>query len=288
MKKVGIIGSTGMIGRPVTNALIKAGFEVTVLVRNTEKAKSFFGGSVNYVQGDVKNMADIRKFVNGLEFLYLNLSVAQQSAAHDFQPEREGMDNITAVARESSIKRIAYLSSLVHLYGGQNGFHWWAFELKSNAVKKIKSSGIPYAIFYPSTFMESFDKGAYRQGSFIALAGTSKFKMFLIAAADYGKQVAKAFELNQGNQEFVIQGGEGFTADEAAKYYKRHYRKSKLMVVKAPLFLLRFAGKFNRKFAYGARVIEALNNYPEKFEADATWSILGKPDLKFIDYINAG
>ena len=41
-KKITVIGATGMIGIPVTNELINAGFEVTALVRNVEKAKQIF------------------------------------------------------------------------------------------------------------------------------------------------------------------------------------------------------------------------------------------------------
>lgn len=277
-----------MIGRPVTHAFIDAGFEVTVLVRDVEKAKHLFGDQVHYIQGDVQDLPVIKRFVTGLDHLYLNLSVAQNSQEHDFQPEREGIDHILTAARESAVRRIGYLSSLVHLYEGQNGFHWWAFQLKSEAIHKLRSSGIPYSIFYPSTFMESFDKGAYRQGNFIALAGTSRFKMFLISGGDYGKQVVKAYELDNGPQEFVIQGEEGFTADEAAHFYKKHSGKAGLVVVKAPLFFLKLAGIFSRKFNYGAQIIEALNNYPEKFEAGETWKTLGKPRTKFIDYIHAG
>lgn len=277
-----------MLGRPVTRAFTDAGFEVTVLVRDIEKAKHLFGDRVHYVRGDIQDLSPLKRFMAGLDGLYLNLSVAQNSGKNDFQPEREGLDHILTAARESPVRRIGYLSSLVHWYEGQNGFHWWAFELKSKAVHKLRSSGIPYSIFYPSTFMESFDKGAYRLGNMIALAGTSRFKMFLISGADYGKQVVKAYELDQGNQEFIIQGEEGFTADEAAGFYKKHYGKAGLMVVKAPLFLLKLAGKFSKKFDYGARIIEALNNYPETFGAGETWEILGKPQTKFIDYIHAG
>ncbi|MBX2953561.1 MAG: NmrA family NAD(P)-binding protein [Leadbetterella sp.] len=286
MRKIGIIGATGMLGIPVTQVFMEAGFEVTVFVRDIEKAKRLFGDRVQYIRGDLQDMAALRHFLTGLEYLYLNLSVAQGSAEDDFQPEREGLDNILAAAKASSLKRIGYLSSLVHLYQGQNGFHWWAFEMKNTAVNKIRSAGIPYSIFYPSTFMESFDKGAYRQGNFIALAGKSRFKMFLIAAEDYGRQVIRAFELNPGNQEFVIQGQEGFTADEAARFYKKYSRKTNLRVVKAPLFFLKLAGKFSNKFSYGAKIIEALNNYPEKFEAGETWELLGKPQTRFIDYIH--
>lgn len=285
MKKIGIIGATGMIGQPATMAFMNAGFQVTVLVRNIEKAKRLFDNSVRYIQGDVRDIPTIKTFLNNLEYLYLNLSVSRQSREDDFQPEREGIDNIIAAAKESSIKRIGYLSSLVHLYEGQNGFHWWVFKLKRDAVNKIKRAGIPYSIFYPSTFMESFDKGAYRQGNFICLAGVSRFKMFLIAAVDFGKQLVNAFELNKGNHEFVIQGEDGFTADEAAVFYQKHSGNPTPKIVKIPFSVLKWAGVFSNKFHYGAKAIEALNNYPEKFEAGAAWDLLGKPQIKFIDYI---
>ena len=38
--RITVFGATGMIGQPVTKALIKAGFQVTALVRNVEKAKA--------------------------------------------------------------------------------------------------------------------------------------------------------------------------------------------------------------------------------------------------------
>jgi hypothetical protein len=44
-------------------------------------------------------------------------------------------------------------------------------------------------------------------------------------------------------------------------------------------------GLFSNKFSYGAKIVEALNNYPEKFESEKTWEELGKPETKFIDYI---
>lgn len=286
MKKIAIIGATGMIGQPVTKAFINAGFEVTILVRNIEKAQAIFRNAVNYIRGDLKDVESVKKLLSQQDYLYINLSVEPKSRENDFQPERDGLDNVLAAVKDSGLKRIGYLSSLVQQYEGQHGFSWWVFKLKQQAVSKIKSSHIPYVVFYPSTFMENFDKGAYRQGDFITLAGTSAFRMFLVAADDYGKQVVKTFELDNGNQEFIIQGQEGFTADEAAGFYRKHCTTSNIKVVKAPLKMLRLMGYFINKFHYGAKIIEALNNYPEKFEAEKTWEMLGKPATKFEDYIN--
>jgi nucleoside-diphosphate-sugar epimerase len=282
MKNIAIIGSTGMLGQPVTKAFIDAGFEVSLLVRNAEKAKEFFGSKIRIVKGDLKDISCIKELLNGQDFVYLNLSVEQSSGKKDFQAEREGLEQILQVAKASNIKRIGYLSSLVQFYTGIN---WWVLDIKKEAVNKIKQSGLTYSIFYPSTFMESFDKGAYRQGNSINLAGTSKYPMYLIAGGDYGKQVVKAFENNNGNNEYVVQGQDGYITDDAAKLFADNYRKEKIKVVKLPFGLLKFFGRLTKKFNYAANIVDALNNYPERFEAEKTWQDLGKPQTKFIDYI---
>jgi nucleoside-diphosphate-sugar epimerase len=282
MKKIAIIGSTGMLGQPVTNAFINAGFEVSLLVRNADKAKTLFGSKVRIVKGDIKDAASLKELLTGQDAVYLNLSVEQSSGVNDFQAERDGLNNILQFAKASNIKRVGYLSSLVQFYTGIN---WWVLDLKKEAVKTIKQSGLNYSIFYPSTFMESFDKGAYRQGNSINLAGTSKYPMYLISGADYGKQVVKAFELDNGNNEYIVQGQEGFIADDAAKLFADNYKKAKIKVAKLPFGVLKFFGRLSKKFNYVANIVDALNNYPEKFEAEKTWEDFGKPQTKFIDYI---
>lgn len=285
-KKLAIVGATGMLGRPVTKELIAAGFDVTLLARDTEKTRQIFGSDVRLIRGDLSDVASVQQLVEGQDGLYVNLSVEQSTAKNDFQPEKDGLANVLAAAKNSTVKRVGYLSSLVHFYQGQNGFHWWPFEIKQQAIEAIKSSGIAYTVFYASTFMESFDEGGYRQGNNIALAGTSRYKMYLISGSDYGKQVAKAFQLDNGNQEYIVQGQDGYTADEAAKFYVDHSAK-KIKIMKVPIGLLKFMGIFSNKVRYGANIIDALNNYPEKFDAERTWQELGKPQTRFIDYIKS-
>jgi hypothetical protein len=82
----------------------------------------------------------------------------------------------------------------------------------------------------------------------------------------------------------VIQGAEAFTADEAVKTFRRNYKKEKLIISKAPLGMLKFFGNFSTKMDYGAHIIDALNNYPEEFRAEATWKELGKPEVTIKKY----
>jgi uncharacterized protein YbjT (DUF2867 family) len=285
IKKIAVIGATGMLGKPVTYELAKAGFTVSVLARDIAKARKLFDPTVaSIIEGDLEDSGSIVRFLHGCDGVYLNLSVKQSEKEHDFHTEAEGLEHIIDAAKKCGIKRIAYISSLVVNYQGTNGFDWWAFRLKKKAIQLIKSSGIPYTIFYPSTFMDSFHH-VYRKGNRILLAGTSEHKMWFVAADDYAKQVAKSFLiLSNENKEYVVQGTEPFTADEAAQEYIAHYPHEKLTISKAPLGFLKFLGKFIQTINYGSNIIEALNKYPEKFEATQTWNELGKPEITLRDF----
>lgn len=283
-KKIAVIGATGTLGRPVAIALLKAGFSVSALVRNPEKAVAKLPADIQLLRGDIKNAADLLTLMNGKDFLYVNLNLKLDEKRTDWHAETDGLKTILAAAEKSGIKRIGFISSIVMRYQGTNNFNWWVFDMKREAINLIKASPIPYTIFYPSTFMENFE-GNYRRGNSISLAGESKYKMHFIAGADFGRQVARSFEILQNeNKEYDIQGPEAFTADEAAREFIQHYKKGKLKISRAPLGVLRFIGKFVQPLNYVAHIIEAMNNYPEQFTAENTWRELGKPVITLKAY----
>jgi uncharacterized protein YbjT (DUF2867 family) len=284
MQKILFIGATGMLGKPVAKELIRAGFDVTLLARDVNKAKALFPDG-KIIHGDVFNKASLLTAMTDMEAVYCSLSVEQTSKEKDQQPEREGIDNIIAAAKETGLGSIAYLSSLVHCYEGMNNFSWWAFRIKESAIQKIKTSGISYTIFYPSTFMEAYPY-QMMQGNRIAMLGNSEAPMWFIAASDYAKQVISFFKMvTNENKEYSIQGLEPFTFGEANKIVIDNYQRAKLKVMKAPIALMKFAGNFNQRLNYAWHICEALNKYPEKFESEQTWKELGKPVITLKDFI---
>lgn len=284
MKKIAVIGGTGMIGQPVVQALHDSGFNVTAFARDEAKARKLFPAGIRYTSGDLRNVHDVDRALKDQEGIYLNLNLNLADGKHAWHAEREGIDNIIAAAQKNNIKRIAIISSVVMNYQGMNGFNWWVFDMKKEALEKIRASGIPYTIFYPSTFMENF-MITYRKGNRILLAGTSHHKMYFIAGKDYGQWVARSFELlKKESKEYVVQGPEGYTADEAADVFIRNYSREKLTISRAPLALLKFLGIFSNTINYGHNIIVALNNYPEKLEAEETWNTLGRPATTLADY----
>jgi len=283
MQKILFIGASGMLGKPVVLELLRAGFPVTLLARDVEKMQKLFPNAP-VAKGDVFDIASLEAAMAGQEIVYLNLSVAQSSKKSEPQPEREGINNIIEAAKKTSVKRIVYLSSLIKNYEGMNGFSWWAFQIKHAAVNAIKKSGLNYSIFYPSTFMECLDKQML-QGTRIMLAGKSEAPMWFIAGKDYGVQVAWAMKkAGNNNQEYVIQGLEPFTSDEASKVFIEN-AKSKIKIMRAPLAPLKYLGIFNQRMNYAYHICEALNKYPEKFESESSWNDLGKPTTTLAEYI---
>ncbi|HZY78448.1 MAG TPA: NmrA family NAD(P)-binding protein [Cyclobacteriaceae bacterium] len=281
MKKIAFIGATGLLGKPVALALAKAGYEVTAFVRDPGPARLSFPREIRIFPGDLRNDGDVRKFLTGHDKVYLNLSVKQDEKKTDWHTESNGLKSLLPIAREVGIKRIFYLSSLIQRYEASK---WWVFEIKRDAINLVRSSGIPSTIFYPSTFMEAITT-QYMQGKRLLIAGKSKHKQHFIAVADYAAQVVKAVETNTGgDKDYVIQGPEGYLTNEALEIFKQNYSKSKLSISSAPVSVIRFAGMFNRKMNYGGNIIEALNNYPEKFEAEQTWTDLGKPQVTLKDF----
>jgi len=281
MKKILVIGSTGLLGKPATHQLIRRGYEVSLLARNPAKTRAMFPHN-KIIEGDVFDQDSLRDAFLGQDIVYLNLSIAQSSRMKELQPEREGIQNILAAAMRAKIQRIAYLSSLIKNYQGMQGFDWWALRIKNDALQKVKSSGIPYSIFYPSTFMETFYNLV--RGNTIYLVSGSRAPMWMIAADDYGRQISRAFEIATGNQEFVFQGLDPYTWDEAARIIVETNKKKILKIRKAPMGLIKFLGNFSGKINYAGKILTALNNYPEKFESEDTWKQLGKPEITLAEF----
>ncbi len=324
IKKITVFGGTGMLGRPVVRELVRAGYDVAAMVRDAGRAASKLPEKVALVEGDLASRKDIAAALNGADAVYLNLSTRPDVRKYEkFIAERDGLENVLAVAAqinsaagsgsgagvagnrgpkdgsESSagtkivrddrpagpIKRVAAISSMVHRYQGTAGFRWWAFEIKQWAEKLLREADVPVTIFYPSSFMETLDKGGIMQGHRLMLVGKSRRPMHFIAGEDYGRMVAEAFRRHDGIDQFYdIQGPAAFTLDEAALEFVRNYRHGPLKITRVPMWLIKAMGAVNAEVNYLARIMEALNNYQEPEPDASVWKKLGHPRLTLAEY----
>ena len=282
-KNIAIIGGTGMLGLPVVKELINAGFNVTALVRNKAKAERLLPKAVNIIVVELHDKIGLNSALKGVDDVYLNLSVSPTEKKNGFHPEKEGLANVINAVKKNKIKRIGYLSSIISR--DYKGIDWWVFDIKQEAINTIKKSGVSYSIFYPSSFMENLNN-TFIRGNKINIVGKPLYKNWWISGEDYGRQVARSFEiLKEGeNREYTIQGTEALMMDEAVEIFVKHYKKQSLKIGKAPLGLLKFIGIFNPQLKYVSNILEVINNCNEKFDAQKTWEELGKPRLTVLEY----
>ena len=191
VRKIAVIGATGMLGQPVTRALVAAGFEVTALVRNVTAARRTVPPEVALVHADASDEASLRRGLAGQDALYLSLSIQPRERKRDFHTEAQGLDHIINAARVAGIKRIGYLSALV--IDSEDG-KWWVLDVWRSAVARLKASGIPTTVFYASNVMETLPQ-RHKMGRALVLAGASHHPNYWIAGRDLGAQVARAFQL---------------------------------------------------------------------------------------------
>lgn len=273
IKKIAMVGATGMLGIPVAIALLEAGFEVTALARNPESARRSLPAAISVVQADVSDEESLRQGLRGQDALYLSLSVTPGHRNGDYHTEQQGLELILAAARDTKIARVAYLSALVHDTANNN---WWVLDVWRSALARIKSSGIPYTIFYPTNFMETLAQ-RHGTGRLFVMLGRAQYCNYWIAGSDFGRQVAKSFTLPQAaNREYYIQGPEPMTYDGAAVRYARALHRSPF-VVRVPILAARLGGLFSDRLNFNANIMHTVLGYPEEFKAADTWSDLGKP-----------
>jgi uncharacterized protein YbjT (DUF2867 family) len=280
IQRITIIGATGNLGRPVAKELIAAGYEITVAARNPIKAADF--GAAAVVEADLFDIGSLRKAFRGADAVYLNLAMTPDERPNGPHAETHGLRRVIEAAREMKIRRLTLLSSLVMNHQGHDGFDWWGFDIKHQAQRLLRESGIPSTIFSASSFFENF---LHRQGNKIPLGGKSKHPMWFIAGSDYGKQVARAFAIEgDEHRHYPVQGPEPFTYDEAARVFAANYPKEKLTTSTAPMLLLKTFGLFSRRWNNLANIVEALNEYPEQFVSQKTWEDLGKPQTTLAEW----
>lgn len=273
MKKVAVVGASGMLGEPVTLALARAGFAVTAITRDAGRMADRFPDGVRVVSADVRDVDSLVAAFEGQDFVHLNLSVDAESGMSGFQTEGAGMRNIITAARAAKVRRIGYLSALIH---DTQKSDWWVLKLWRQAIADLKSSGIPISIYYASNFMDTLP-ARHVFGDFLVMPAKGRKRQFWIAAADFGRQVACDLS-HEGDdiREYSIQGPEAIGYEEAARRYVDASGRG-LRIVTVPVFTLAVAGLFSRAVEFDRRVMTTVLDYDETFKAEATWRDLGTP-----------
>jgi len=119
-----VTGATGFIGSHLCEELVRRGFEVSCLVRETSNLKWIEHLDLKFVIGDCTNIESLLDVVGNFDYIF-HLAGLTKSCSEDefFYINAKGTENLikTVSERNSELKRFVYMSSLSAAGPSKNG-----------------------------------------------------------------------------------------------------------------------------------------------------------------------
>ncbi len=266
MKKLLVLGGTGMLGGPVARRLRANGFEVRLLARDPEKARVLCGGSFEIVAGDVTDLGSLERGLVGCEGVHISVGGPV---------DRLSAENVAALAPSLGVKRITYLSGATA--SEQN--RWFPMTAqKLEAEKAIRECGVPYTILCPTWPMEQLPRLA--RGGQPLLIGDRPIAYHWFAADDLGRMVSTAYQLEEAaNKRFFVHGPEAMTMKEALERYCRAFHPEVESVSVMPVDTARAIAKStgNQMLGFFAELMAYFDQVGEMGDPAEANQLLGAP-----------
>ncbi|MGT2440741.1 NAD(P)H-binding protein [Bradyrhizobium betae] len=182
----GAAGRIGSVGRKVVDLLLSAGIRVRAQVRiDDERAADLRQAGAEVIIGDLRELSDVHRAMEGCERLCLTMSVSPEYL--------EVATNIAAVAKHHDIKAFVNLSQMTvkemdvfnTTASPQQKQHWLAEQI-------LEWSGLPVVEVRPTAFMEGLflqsARGVSLQDKLMVPFGLGKNSA--IAAIDVARTIA--------------------------------------------------------------------------------------------------
>lgn len=213
-ERILVIGATGMLGRPVAEQLLAAGFAVRALARSPERARSLLPSVVEIAPGDVTDADSIRRAMEGCAGVHINLQGGPDEPSYE-RVEHQGTRAVALAAQAMGLRQLTAISSYTT---GQAADSTPDARAKWQAEQAIRASGVPYTIFRPTWFMESLP--LFIQGGAAILIGRQPHRLRWLAAEDYARMVVRSYRTAEAlGKELYIYGPEALTMREALGRY---------------------------------------------------------------------
>jgi len=184
-----ITGASGNTGSVAAAALLDAGKQVRVVVRQAAKAKHLAARGAQVVEADLTDEAALVQAFQGAEGVYL-LSPPDVTLADFFVVRRKLVESLARAVKVAAVKHVVFLSSA----GAQHGSGTGMIVSTHAGEQALRATGLPVTFVRAAYFMENWAsvlKPAQQGGvlpSFIA--GSRAIPM--VASRDIGQAIARA------------------------------------------------------------------------------------------------
>ncbi len=190
--KVIVFGSTGTIGKHLIEQSLDKGYEASAFSRDAAKLKDYEHPNLRTIEGDVLNIIDVNKAIEGQEVVFIALGSGKQRKSN---VRSQGTKNIIEGMKTNGVKRLICQTTLGA--GDSNGnlnFFWkyimFGWFLKEVFIdhelqeQYVKNSGLDWTIIRPAAFTDG-DKTEYYKHGFSANDKSVKLKISRADVADF-------------------------------------------------------------------------------------------------------
>lgn len=219
-----VTGATGNQGGAAVKHLLKDGWKVRALTRDTTKpaAEELKKLGAEVVQGDLNDSESLRKAMEGV---YGVFSV-QNFWEHGYDGELSQGKNLIDAAAKSGVKH--YLMTSVG--GAERKTGLPHFDVKAVLEDHLKASGLEFTILRPVFFMENFNtwfKPVESNGQWsVSMAMKPDTKLQMIAVDDIGEFAKQVFDNPEKYKGMAIElAGDELTIPEAARLFSKALNK---------------------------------------------------------------
>lgn len=272
--KILVIGASGLLAGPVIRKLDEKGYELRLFSRSVKP--SMFVNDYEIAQGDVFNVADLEKAVNGCDAVHISLASADDVKA---------VSNIIEVSKRNGVRRISLVSGCT--VAEEN--RWFRFiDDKFRTEQMIMQSGLSWYIFRPTWFFESLPMFV-RNGK-ASVLGRLTDRYHWVAADDLGTMVADAYSTpGAENRIYYVYGPERYTMKEMLEKYCSALHPEIKSVGETPLLPLKIIAFLtrNRQLKFAASLFGYFEKVHEPDFSEADLALLARPATDFNTWVKA-
>ncbi len=110
-----VTGATGLLGHRIAHLLLRAGHDVTALVRDPTRAERVIDKGIRLVKGDITMKSSVMAAVEGMDWLFHAAGMPEQYQADEAvfdRVNRAGTANTLEAALAAGVRRVIYTSTM--------------------------------------------------------------------------------------------------------------------------------------------------------------------------------